>query len=50
MPNNKKQPAKRGDIPKPKEDVRIEDGKPKFNAVLSAILKKPIKKEDEGTK
>ncbi len=40
---------KRGDIPKPKEDVRIESGKPKFNSVLSQIVNKP-KKKDEGTK
>lgn len=42
---------KRGDIPKPKEDVRIEDGKPKFNSVLSSIVNKPKKKNDDtGTK
>ena len=35
-------------IPKPKEDVRIESDKPKFNAVLSAIVK-PVKK-NEGSK
>lgn len=44
-----KKPKKRGDIPKPKEDVRIEKGKPKFNSVLSAIVK-PKKKDDESTK
>ena len=41
---------KRGDIPKPKEDVRIEKDKPKFNSVLSAIVMKPIKKDNEGSK
>lgn len=41
---------KEEDIPKPKEDLRIESGKPKFNAVLSAIVKKkPTPKKDEGT-
>lgn len=44
-----KEPKKRGDIPKPKEDVRIEKDKPKFNSVLSAIVK-PKKKDDESTK
>lgn len=44
-----KKPKKRGDIPKPKEDVRIEKDKPKFNSVLSAIVK-PKKKDDEGAK
>lgn len=44
---NKK--PKKGDIPKPKEDVRIEKDKPKFNSVLSAIVK-PKKKDDESTK
>lgn len=41
---------KRGDIPKPKEDVRIEQDKPKFNSILSAIVKKPTKKDDESIK
>lgn len=50
MAKDKKQPAKRGDIPKPEKDVRIENGEPKFNAVLSAFVKKPIKKDDESTK
>lgn len=44
-----KKPTKKGDIPKPKEDIRIEDGKPKFNSVLSQIVN-PKKKPDEGTK
>lgn len=44
-----KKPKKRGDIPKPKEDVRIEKDKPKFNSVLSAIVK-PKKKDDESIK
>lgn len=39
---------KRGDIPKPKEDVRIEKDKPKFNSVLSQLVNKP-KKNDEST-
>ncbi|MFV8343595.1 hypothetical protein [Flavobacterium sp. XS2P39] len=42
-------PRKKGDIPKPKEDVRIEKDKPKFSSVLSAIVK-PKKKDDESTK
>ncbi len=42
-------PKKRDNIPKPKEDVRIEQDKPKFNSVLSAIVK-PKKKDDESTK
>lgn len=44
---NKK--PKRGDIPKPKKDIRIEKEKPKFNSVLSNIVNKPNKK-DEGIK
>ena len=42
---------KEEDIPQPKEDLRIEDGKPKFNSVLSAIVKKKPtpKKDDEST-
>ena len=39
---------KRGEIPKPKKDVRIEADKQKFNSVLSSIVNKP-KKKDEGT-
>jgi hypothetical protein len=38
---------KRCDIPKPKEDIRIEKDKPKFNSALSQIVKP--KKKDEGT-
>ncbi|WP_181368967.1 hypothetical protein [Flavobacterium pallidum] len=37
-------------IPRPKEDVRIEADKPKFNAVLSAIVKKKPNNGDESTK
>lgn len=44
-----KKDKKRGDIPKPKEDVRIEEGKPKFNSVLSKLVNKP-KDKNEGTK
>ena len=44
MAKKKKEPH----IPKPKEDVRIEADKPKFNAVLSAFVK-PKPKKDEGT-
>ena len=44
-----KKDKKRGDIPKPKEDVRIEKDEPKFNSVLSSIVNKP-KPKDEGTK
>ena len=47
MENKKK---KRGGIPKPKDDLRIEKDKPKFNSVLSDIVNKPIPKKDEGTK
>ena len=41
---------KRGEIPKPKEDIRIEKDKPKFNSVLSNIVNKPVTKKDEGSK
>lgn len=34
------------DIPKPKEDIRIEKDKPKFNSVLSHLVKKPNPKKD----
>lgn len=44
-----KKQKKKGDILRPKEDVRIEKDKPKFNSVLSAIVK-PKKKDDESTK
>ena len=43
-----KKPKKKEEIDKPKKDIRIEDGKPKFNSVLSNIVNKP-KKKDEGT-
>lgn len=38
------------EIPKPKEDVRIDKDKPKFNSVLLGIVKKSNPKKDEGTK
>lgn len=31
---------KEAEIPRPKEDVKIEKGDPKFNSVLSAFVKK----------
>jgi len=34
-------------IPRPKEDVRIEPDKPKFNSLLSALVNKP-KPKDNG--
>lgn len=34
------------EIPKPKEDVRIEKNNPKFNSVLSHLVKKPNPKKD----
>lgn len=40
------------EIPKPKDDIRIEKDSPKFNSVLLGIInKKPNEKKDnEGTK
>lgn len=46
-----------GDIPRPKEDVRIEKDKPKFNSALSNLMNKPTQstnkeqpnKKDEST-
>ena len=50
MPNKKKTDH----IPRPKEDVRIDKGEPKFNAALSSFLKattkKPKKNDDKGNK
>jgi hypothetical protein len=40
-------------IPRPKEDLKIEKDAPKFNSVLSAIVKKPTKpksNDDTGNK
>ncbi|MEZ0004916.1 formiminotetrahydrofolate cyclodeaminase [Flavobacterium sp. 28YEA47A] len=44
-----KKPKKKDDILKPKEDVLIEKDEPKFNSVLSAIVK-PKEKDDESSK
>lgn len=47
MAKKRKEP----EIPRPKEDVKIEKGEPKFNAALSAFVKpKPRKDGDEETK
>jgi hypothetical protein len=42
---------KEENIPRPTEDLRIEQGKPKFNSVLSAFVKhkpKPKDKDNES--
>ncbi len=53
MENDKEKP-KRGDIPRPEKDVKIEKGEPKFNEALSSFLKKTTKKpksnDDTGNK
>jgi hypothetical protein len=45
---------RKDDIPRPKEDVKIEKGEPKFNAALSAFVKthtkKPKSNDDTGNK
>ena len=49
-----KKPKKEEHIPRPKEDVKIEKGEPKFNAALSAFVKthtkKPKSNDDTGNK
>lgn len=50
---DKKKPKKTDDIPRPKEDLKIDKTEPKFNAALSSFLKKHTKKpdnDDTGTK
>jgi hypothetical protein len=44
-----KKTTKRGEIPRPKEDIKIDKKEPKFNAALSALVNKPKKKDDEST-
>lgn len=41
MANKKRKEA---EIPRPKEDIKIEKGEPKFNEALSAFVKKPEEK------
>lgn len=51
-----RKPKKTDDIPRPKEDVRIEKGEPTFNQALSSFLKthtkkpEPKKNDDSGNK